>query len=202
MAGPWLQWAPVAAVAGLFAWVVGSNVRDSGDRVTYLRLGLLVVAMGLAYVFDDPSATTTDAAPSRLIRRRAIRLVLGLLPWGVLIGVLVWVASKELVVDWGFGMTETLPPIPVRPVLIEAATMSAVGIAIAAAVARWWEERPGWMASAGLLALFALSWVVPRRWTPWADVFGQDMVRQRWWWIVFTLAVAAATSLSWDTRTR
>lgn len=202
IAGPWLQWAPVAAVAGLFAWVVGANVRDADERVTYMRLGLLVVAMGVAYVFDDPAKPTTDAVPSRLVRRRAVRLLLGLVPWAALVGVLLWMGSRELVVDLGFDMTETLPPVPAGRVLIEAATISAVGVALAATIARWWEERPGWMASAALLALFAGSWAIPPQWTPWGDVFGPDLVRQRWWLVALVVALAVCVAFSWDTRTR
>lgn len=202
LAGPWVQWAPVAVIAGLFAWIVANTVRETDDRVLYLRFGLLVAAMGIAFVLDDPAAVTTAATPSRLLRRRAIRLLIGALPYALIVGVLLSAGDRELEVIRHMTEPEVLPPIPSLRMALEAATLAALGVALAAMFARHRDERPGRLASVALLALFAASWTIPDRARVWIDPFSLHWVETAPWWAA-TLAVALLITVatSRDTRT-
>jgi len=207
-AGPWVQWLPVAAIAGVFSWSVATTKSVTTPRDQFMRMGLLVVAMGMTFVFDDAAAVTAAATPSRLWLRRVLRVGLALLPWVALTGILLWAGGQELTVvvqSLGGGEPEivTLPSIPAQRMALEATGMAALGLAIAALIGRRWDDVPGKFASPGLLGLFAASMALPARWQPWADPYGDAWLRvQPWWWAALALGVLIVAIVSWDTRTR
>lgn len=199
-AGPWVPWLPVAGLVGLVLWPMTSLMEDFGSRQLYIRATLLVAALGLSFVYDDPASETTDPAPSSLRKRRGLRTLLGVLPWATLVTSILVVAAQGL--DPVLILNAEVPnPLPVGRLLLEAATIASWGLAIAAVIAKRRDDEPGKFASAALLALYALSWMIPDQWKPWADPF-----ESRWetalpyWWLALALGVALAVAFSWDAR--
>jgi hypothetical protein len=181
-------------------WGADSLPPAFASRQLHIRAALLVVALGLCFVYDDPAAETTDPAPSPLRKRRAVRAVLGVGPWGVLI------AATLLVVGQGmeptFILSDEVPnPLPIGRILLEASAMAAWGLAIASVISKRWDEEPGRFASAGLLVLYAVSWAIPEAWKPWANPTDQRWeTALPWWWATFAIGVLIVIAFSWDTR--
>ena len=199
---PWIPWLPVLLIVGLLAWAIIDLQPDFASRQLYLRAGLLVTALGISFAFDDPTAPTTDAVPSPLRRRRALRFLLSIIPWMAGITVLLWAGSQGgLHPVWLTSVEPLRAELPLGRLLLEAATMACWGLAIASLIARRWDDEPGRIASAALLAMYALSWMTPERWKPWSDP--NDL---RWpsvlpgWWVAFVMAVLLGVVTSWDTR--
>ena len=201
---PWIPWLPVALLAALMAKIMSGFLPDLGSRHLHLRSGLLLAAIGLTFVFDDPAAETTDAIPSPLRLRRVLRVLLALIPWLALVLGVIWAAAQpgpegDLV---GYSEVELVRPHAGR-LLLEAATLGAWGLAIAALVASRWDREPGKIAAPALLAIFAASWVIPQPWSPWALPPGVHWEATRtWWWGALALGLALASAWSWDTRHR
>lgn len=199
-AGPWVPWFPVAGLVGLILWSTTSLMESFESRQLYIRTALLVAALGISFVFDDPASETTDPTPSPLRTRRGWRTLLGTLPWATLVAATLLTAGQGL--DLVFIHSPAVEnPLPVGRLLLEAATMAAWGLAIAAVIAKRWDDEPGKFASAALLALYAASWMIPDQWKPWTTP-----PEQRWetalpyWWIAFALGIAIAMAFSWDAR--
>lgn len=202
VAGPMLHWLPVGVVTAIFALVVlRYQGPDPFERALYLRCGLLVVALGVTFTFDDSAAATTDAVPSPLMVRRLLRALVAAVPWAALVGVLILAGLQDPEPpQWEPDLV--YPPLPVGRFLLEAATMAAIGLALAAFLARKWSEQPGKFASASMLALFALSWAIPAPRKPWVNPYDEVWTTvQPWWWAVFALGGAATVWWSRDTRT-
>jgi hypothetical protein len=74
-------------------------------------------------------------------------------------------------------------------------------LAIASFVAKRWDDEPGKIASAALLALYAGSWMVPERWKPWADPSDSRWTTALpWWWLALVVGVLVMLAFSWDSR--
>lgn len=197
---PWIPWLPVSALVGFIAWSVGQFPPDFASRQLYTRAGLLVAGLGLAFVFDDPAAETTDPSPSPLRLRRTIRAATGLLVWLILAAWLLITSSQGmdpvLVASPEHGLEQ-----PIGRLLLEASTMAVWGLAIASLVAKRWDDEPGKIASAALLALYAASWAIPERWKPWAhptDTRWETALP--WWWLALVVGLLVAVAFSWDSR--
>ncbi len=199
---PWIPWIPVAGLVGLLAWATTGLQPDFASRQLYLRAGFLVAALGLSFAFDDPAAPTTDPTPSPLRRRRFIRLGLSLLPWSAGLSLLLWAGAQGGVEPvWITSIDAVRPEFPLGRLLLEAATMASWGLAIASVVAIPWDDEPGKIASAALLALYAGSWMVPERWKPWADpTDSRWKFVLPWWWGALALGVLVLVVSSWDSR--
>lgn len=199
---PRIPWVPVLVIIGLLAWATISLSPDFASRQLYLRAGFLVAALGLSFAFDDPAAPTTDSMPSPLRRRRCSRLILGLLPWVSGVAVLIWAGSQGgLDPVWRASLDPARSELPVGRLILEATTMAAGGFAIASVITKRWDDEPGKIASATLLGLYALSWMVPERWKPWSDP--TDLRWETvlpWWWLALVLFLVIGISQSWDTR--
>lgn len=197
---PWVQCLPGVALIGLMMWGMSSLQPDFASRHIYLRGALLVAALGLSFSYDDPAAETTGATPSPLRFRRGIRTLIGLTPWGVLVGVVVLIATQGMTPM--FALSAKLPnALPIGRILLEASTMGAWGLAIAAGLAKRWDAEPGRLASAGLLVLYAAAWTVPDQWKPWATPGDPRWdTGLPWWFAALTTGVLIAVAFSWDTR--
>jgi hypothetical protein len=189
-------------IVGLLAWAIIDLQPDFASRQLYLRGGLLVVALGVSFAFDDPAAPTTDPVPSPLGLRRVLRLVVSVIPWMIGVALLLWAGSQGgLDPAWLTSFEPERAELPLGRLLLEAATMACWGLAIASVIARRWEDEPGQIASAALLGIYALSWMTPERWKPWSDP--SDLrwpAVLPWWWLAFGVAVAIGVVTSWDTR--
>lgn len=196
----WIPWIPSAALIALILWGTDRLIPDFASRQLHLRAALLVAALGLCFAFDDPGAETTDPAPSPLRRRRAIRTWLALGPWAVLVGATLLVVGRGM--DPVFILSEEVgSQLPIGRALLEATTLTAWGLAIASVVSKRWDHEPGKFASAGLLALYAVSWAIPEQWKPWANPNDRRWeTALPWWWVALVVAVLVGIAFSWDAR--
>ena len=156
---------------------------DAGASTFGLRAAAVMLAMGLAFVLDDPTEDTTGPAPVSILTRRALRIGLALPPV-----LLLWLVLRAYA---GGAVGEE--GIPAWPLTLEFLTFCAAGLAGAAAGARILSDRLGGLAGAGAIALSALVLAV----FPWA--FGlltriagtpQHDAATPWWWmlaVVFAL---------------
>lgn len=197
---PWLPWLPSAALVAVILWGADSLLPDFASRQLYIRAALLVAALGLCFVYDDPGAETTDPAPSPLRRRRIGRTMIGVIPWGILITTVLAFAGRGM--EPTFILSDEIPnPLSIGRVMLEASTMATWGLAIAAVISKRWDEEPGTTASAGLLALYAVSWAIPEQWKPWANPNDQRWeTALPWWWVTFAIGLLIVVAFSWDSR--
>jgi hypothetical protein len=188
-------------LVALILWGTDALMPDFASRQLYMRAALLVAALGLCFAFDDPGAETTDPAPSPLRKRRSIRTLLALGPWAVLVGTTLLVVCRGM--DPVFILSEEVGnQFPIGRALLEATTLATWGLALAAVVSKRWDEEPGKYASAGLLALYAVSWAIPEQWKPWANPNDQRWeTALPWWWVALAVAVLIVIAFSWDART-
>lgn len=133
--------ATVAAVVLL--WWRRADVGDPVGAVWLLRAVAVLLALGLVFALDDRTRPTVAAVPTPLWWRASMRLlVLGLPAAVVWVAVLAWVGSH---VDG---------TLPVAGLTVEAATLAAVGAAVAGALAAWrGTSEPGGYAGPVLLGL-------------------------------------------------
>lgn len=197
---PWLPWLPVAVLVGFIGWSIDGFPPDFASRHLYLRSGMMAIGLGLAFVFDDPAAETTDPAPVSLRLRRAIRVIVGLAVWLCLAIALFVLGARGMNVVFIYD-PELTAALPLGRLLLEGLTMAAFGLAIAAVISKRWDDEPGKIASAGLLVLYAASWTIPEHWKPWADPSDARWTTSHpWWWAGLAIAVLVVLTLSWDAR--
>lgn len=199
-AGPWLQWLPVTVLIALILWATSELFPDFASRQLYFRAALLVAALGICFVYDDPASETSDPTPSPLLKRRSIRTLLGITTWAGLVALTLIVAARGM--DPVLVLSEEISnPFPVGRVLLEGSTMAAWGLAIAAVIAKRRDDEPGKFSSVALIAIYAISWMIPDQWKPWADPSDP-----RWdtalpyWWLALTLGLTVVLAFSWDSR--
>jgi hypothetical protein len=198
---PWIPWVPTALGIASLVWATKSLQADFGSRQLYLRGGLLLAALALAFAFDDPAAETTDPSPSPLWVRRSTRLLIALAPWALLVTVLLVTGARNMdpvmVLSQGFDPLE----FPVGRLLLEAATMGSWGLATASLLASRREDEPGKIASGVLLVLYGAAWMVPERWKPWAHPTDSRWTTANlWWWVALGLGLLAIGAFGWDSR--
>ncbi|MFG2951862.1 ABC transporter [Streptomyces adustus] len=166
----------LAAAGGLGLLLAGlprllSGAPDPWLCLNLLRAAALCLALGLAFVFDDPARHTTAPVPVRRPLRDALRLALA-----VPAAALCWTAALLLVPG------QARPP--VGAVTLEAAATAALALAGAAAAVRCTDgTRPGAAVAAGLTAVAVTvpTLLLPQRWAllvavgdqRWADAHGR-----------------------------
>jgi len=131
-------------------------------------------------------------------------MVLGLVPWVTGVVILFWAGSQGGIDPvWRTSLQPERSELPIGRLILEAATMACWGLAIAAMITKRWDDEPGKIASATLLGLYAVSWMVPERWKPWSDP--NDLRWETvlpWWRVALCAAVVVAVVSSWDSRSR
>lgn len=141
------SWAPLAG-AGACALAI----LDLGDpSIGRLRLAAIVLCVGSAFVLDDAAAATVASAPTPLWARRALRVVLALIPLAALWALGWWLADG--VASWALSL--------------ELGAMLALALAAAALAAQIrGDGRGGVAAGPALLALLATAYLLlpPRLW--------------------------------------
>jgi fluoroquinolone transport system permease protein len=191
-----LRWWPLLAggLTGLgLAWL-GTRPTipplDPAAAVVWLRLGIVTLAVGAAFVLDDQSEPTTLSTPVSLLRRRALRLAL---------------AAPAVAAWWG-GLTlvaARLPAdttVPLGPLAVEAAALLVTVIALAAAAAPHLADRCGGVAATStILALVVGVSLLPERVALFADPgSGQWTPAHERWWVVTAAAAVAFVLASRD----
>jgi len=200
----WTPWLPVAGIAALLAWSITNLRPDFQARNLHLRAGLLLAALGLSFAFDDTAAATTDPAPSQLRKRRLLRMLIALAPWSVVVLMLMWSGTiGGLAPTIVLTSPQERPELPVGRLVLEGATLAAWGLALAALISSRWDNEPGKFASASLLALYAVTWMLPETRRPWAvPSDSQWLTAHFWWWVALGVGVFFVVAFSWDSRRR
>jgi fluoroquinolone transport system permease protein len=188
-------WAPAlpafALSLGLLALAVRPGLEIApADLLRWVRLTMIVAALGYAFLLDDPSEPTTEGVAGSLILRRTLRVAL-LLPataaW--------WVA-----VLWRVQAVHPQLPLPIAALTLEAAALLAVTMALAAAGSRLApERRGGGVAAPALLALTSAAFLLPARVALYAQPGSAawDGAHRRWA-LLLGLALAAFAAASRD----
>ncbi|MFG2312810.1 ABC transporter [Streptomyces sp. NPDC048566] len=172
---------------------MASGPSDPWLCLNLLRAAALAVALGLAFVLDDPARHTTAVVPTRRPLRTGLRLGL-MAPL-----VAAWWAAALLLVPG-----EARPPL--GAVTLEAAALGAVAVAAAVVVIRHsGASEPGIAVSAGLIGTaFAASVLLPARWAVFVapgDPHWGDAHR-RWAGVLAVAVLAGACSLCEPLRRR
>ncbi|MFF3613820.1 ABC transporter [Streptomyces sp. NPDC002580] len=193
-----LPHAALAAGAGLGLLLAGvprmlSVPADPWLCLNLLRAAALALALGLAFLLDDPARHTTAPVPTG----RAVRI--GLRVGCVLPLAAVWWTAAL------FLIPEKVRP-PVGATTLEAAAFAVLALAGAVVAVRHSEAtEPGITVSAGLLgASFAAALLLPGRWALWvatADPHWDDAHR-RWAGLLVVAALTGAFSLTEPLRRR
>ncbi|MER6127056.1 ABC transporter [Streptomyces sp. NPDC001795] len=183
-----LPWRVLGAAGGLGPVLAGAGrlmPRAGGTThgLMVLRTGALALALGLAFLLDDPARHTTAVVPTRRVVRTGLRMAL-VAP----LAALSWTAALLLVPG------EMRPP--VGAVTLEVATLIALALTGAMAAVRFTDEpRPGGAVTVSLLAGTVFALLLPGRWELFSEVDASDWAaaHQRWAALLtLTLPVGAA----------
>jgi hypothetical protein len=174
---PWLPLVLAGAAAVLLA------ATQDRDRLLVLRLDEVILAVGAAFLLDDPTEETLAHVPTSLLRRRAVRVALAV----PLLSLAWW---QALAVAPAGAAFET--PVPGWPLTLEIAALVAWALALSAGLSRWVPERFGGVVAGPTLAvLVALSVLLPERLRLW--VSPEEPLwhhAHRLWAVALTIGVA------------
>jgi len=207
-ATPLVGFIPAGAVAVVLGIVAGRQPTGAEFRYLPLRLAVVSLVCAVAFIFDDPAKTFCDPAANPLRIRRGIRALTGVLAASCLFAIVLIPASNgmNLVIDasqTAMGREELTaqPELPWGRPALEMGTMIGFTFAIAGAVARRGEAEPGRITSAVVLGAYALSWMIPEPYKPWADPLDQTWTTgAKWWWAALFFVWMSALIFSWDSR--
>jgi hypothetical protein len=150
-----IDWRPIVAswLGALTLAVLLTRDADS-DPFVAMRIATVVLCLGCASVFDDPSSQTVASAPTILAVRRAYRVCIVSVPL-----VAVWGDAAALVAS------RTDERLSLTSLSLELATVLAVTLAIAAIAPRLAPDgKAGVAVAPTLLGIVALSNGLPGRW--------------------------------------
>ena len=156
------HWRPVAAgAASALAFVVIMMVvpvtLDVDGVTMVLRLAALLGAVGLAFLLDDPSESTTAVTPV------ARRLRILLRPIMIAPVAAFWWSSLVLLLRAGVDR-EAWTSVPMTGITVEAAVLALIGIAVAALrVRRAPHDGGGILAAPTVIALAVVGQLLPPR---------------------------------------
>ncbi|MET8098892.1 ABC transporter [Streptomyces sp. NPDC005236] len=191
------RWALITgAVLGLLPAAASRMVSGPPDPwlcLNLLRSSALALALGLAFLLDDPARHTTAAVPVRRPVRTGLRLGL-VVPFTAVC----WTAALFLVPAKGRP--------PVGAITLEAAAVVVLALASALVAVRYSEAgEPGIAISAGLVgAFFAAALLLPERWELFVGPSDPhwDDAHRRWAGVLAVAALAGACSLAEPLRRR
>lgn len=173
-------WQPVVLGGGA-ALALAADGFHTGTEQTLAAASL---ALGCAFLLDDPAWVTVSSSPTPLWWRRVIRMAVALPVAGVL-----WLASV---------LVAGLPRAEWWPSGLEVAAMTGVTVAAAAVAARRsGDGRGGATAGPVLLAMVLCSLVLPPAWAVY------PVVANQWRWVLLVgLALLAVLGASRDLAAR
>jgi hypothetical protein len=199
-----MRWSPVLASSAASVTMVFLLTHDPcpfaggppcpglEGRDLALRIGAAMLALGAAFVLDDPTVETTAHLPGPLWLRRAVRVAL-VAP----IIAAAWVLDVLLA-----GRTAPAgTSLPTRALTLELATLLVIVLAVAALAGRVASDRVGGLAAGPILiALVAAGFALPGR----LAMFVPEPSDPRWthshrvWLMVLAVAGAILAVLSAD----
>jgi len=138
-------------------------------------LGALALCVGAAFLLDDDAATTVDATPTSLARRRLLRVALALPLLGAVWAGSLWYGTSADGASFG---PDTRAALSLQLGAMLALTLAASALALRALPG----EQCGWTGAVAPFALLTAVLLLPERWTLLA-VPGEDAwpaVQQRW----------------------
>ncbi len=143
-----VRWWPLAVTAVAAVAVAARLSEWPYVRVGELRIGAILLALGAAFLLDDPSAETTGHMPVPLLARRVVRLAVALPLIACAWGTALLVAGRQ----------RPTAPLDWPALTLELAGLLALGLAFTAIAARHVPEElggtaaaPAVLAAAGLL---------------------------------------------------
>lgn len=189
----WSALAGAAVVAPIVVrWVGGSNPSPT-DRIGGLRVGAMVLAIGSAFLLDDPTEETTAHLPTRISWRRMLRGAIATLPLATAWCVLALTAPEPAGPD--------VAALPLGALSLEFAAMAMAALAIAAAATHLVPDGLGGVAAAPVLmtAMGILAVLPPR-----IRLFVGHPLEPRWgpthrvWWLILASGLALLMLASAD----
>lgn len=173
-----VRWWPLLLALALGFGVLSLALRpkevgDVATLVNWLRLVALLAALGTAFLLDDPSEPTTEAAGVSLLTRRLVRVGLAaplLAGWWALV---LWLAGYRLP-----GLD-----VPVAAATVQLGALLAVVLALAAFGARLAPERLGGVVAGPALAILAAAATeLPRELALYVAPTSPEWEAARWRW--------------------
>ncbi|MFE9650830.1 ABC transporter [Streptomyces sp. NPDC006365] len=193
-----LPWGALTAGGALALVMAGTPRVQSGEPDPVLSLYLLrgaalALALGLAFLLDDPARHTTSAVPTRRPVRTGLRVAL-VAPFAALC----WTAALLLVPE------EARPP--AGAVTLEAAATAVFALAAASAAVRYTDaSRPGAAVSAALLlTALAAALLLPDDWALFVAPADPrwDSAHERWAGLLAAAALAGVMACTEPVRAR
>jgi hypothetical protein len=157
-----VSWRPmvVGAALGLAILLVPEalTARLTGTHLTTLaRIAAICVALGAAFLLDDPATRSTPTVPTPRLARNLVRVTLA----GPAVA-LWWTLTLGLAKTTGHHAAAA--HLPVAALTLEAATLLAAAFALAAiAQRRTTDGNTGVVAAPAVLLLAAVAWFLPYR---------------------------------------
>jgi hypothetical protein len=132
-----VDWAAVLFGSALGALILAGSVTFAGSvpPFGYLRLGLLALAAGAAFILDEAAAAAVDAVPRTRRHRTATRVAVLLLP------LTIWAGGIE-------ALSARVAAVPVGALLVEGAGVLTLAVALAAFLRTTGRSEPGEAVSA------------------------------------------------------
>ncbi len=203
-----------AVLAVALAWMATLQPPETGFRLLPVRLGIMILTVYSAFLFDDPAGGLTDAAPHPLRLRRLLTASYGYILVFAVLGMVVAIASKGMDVVWtvkepAANATHDTTfvigpsPYPIGRLVLETSTSVALALAVAALISRRDRDQPGRLASTVVLGAFLISALVPEAYRPWADPSDQRWATgANWWWTALCAFLVVGMVISWEARYR
>lgn len=172
--------------AAFIVWHFRNETFPSAPSSAFgLRLAALSLALGLAFVLDDPTEDTLGYTPVSVLTRRAVRVGLTLPP-----AILFWLALRA----YAAGGLAPDARLPAWPFVIEFLAFAAVALAGAAVTSRLVSDKLGGPGGAGAVVLVAVTVAL----LPWANGLWTRTPGTRssdastlWWWTILGIAAFA-----------
>jgi len=115
------------------------------------RIAAICLALGVAFLLDDPAARSTRTVPTSRLARHGVRVALAGPVAGLWWALLLHVAGRRM-------------PVPAAALTLEAATLLAVALAVSAvAQRRSVDGTTSVVAAPGVLLVVAVAWALPQR---------------------------------------
>lgn len=178
----WVPVAPAGTLALLAVWLIArDDLAGLEERIVAVRIAAVLLALSMAFVLDDTTAELSASTPSPLLLRRSVRVLLMLLPTAILwIGVL-WVMVRA-------PLTEP-SSLPIVALTLELGAVVMITMAMAAVLIRWGSSDLGGLpASAALLGLTLVSWLMPEDTRLWVYPGQANWTAAHVWWGVILVA--------------
>ena len=196
---PWWHVVGAAVAAGglVVHGLATARELDLVGATSTLRRAAVVLGVGVAFVFDDPTESWSSGTPVSIAARRAVRCVLVLVPvvvtWAVVL-----VGAEAAVRDVVPASSEGGWMLPSVALSVQAAGLAGLVLGVAAVASRWSTDRSGGIAAiTAVLAVLPIAVILSGDWAMWlpptvaTDAWEGMHVR---WAVVAALGLAAAAA--------